>query len=85
MLDEFLKDPSKIGALSFMAIAIAALMRGWVITASHHTAICAQYESRITDLTREKNEFKEMVIRSVETTERALQVAHQSQTGKTSA
>lgn len=81
MLDQFLSDPSKIGALGMMAIAVAALMRGWVIPFSHYSAVIAQYETRISELTKEKNEFKDMVIHAVDTTERALQVAA-TRTGK---
>lgn len=75
MLDQILADPTKVGAISLMAVAITALMRGWVVTAGHHTAVIAQYETRVTQLLAEKNEFKDMVVRSVETTERALTVA----------
>lgn len=80
MLDQFLSDPSKIGAMGLMAIAIASLMRGWVITSSHHSAIVSLYEIRMADLVKEKNEFKDMIIHSVGLTDRALQVA-QSQIG----
>lgn len=83
-MDQFLADPSKISAIGLMVIAVTAIMRGWVITSGHHQAVIAQYETRVTELQKEKNEFKDMVIHSAETTERALQVAQsqQSQTAK---
>jgi hypothetical protein len=75
MLEQFLSDPSKIGAVGLMAVAIAALMRGWVVTSHHMNQVVQQYEQRITKLESEKDEFKRLVITSVETTDRAIRVA----------
>jgi len=75
MLDQFLADPTKVGMVGVLAIAIAAFMRGWIVTGQHHAEVVARYERVIEGLTKEKDQFKDMVIKSAETADRALRVA----------
>jgi hypothetical protein len=77
MIDQWLADPTKLGALGLMAIAIAALMKGWVVTAAHHQQVIDVYKERIILLQQEKDEYKELIVHSVENTDRALKVVQQ--------
>lgn len=69
-LDQFLADPSKLGMVGLLAIAVVAFMRGWIVTGT-------QYQQVL----KERDEFKNMVIRAVETTDRALSVAQKTTAG----
>lgn len=78
VLEQFLSDPSKIGVISLMAMAIAAFMRGWIVTAAVHADTIARYEVRIMEVAKERDEFKAMVLHAATTTDRALTIAQKS-------
>jgi hypothetical protein len=67
MLEQVLTDPEKIGIIGLLAIAVAAFMREWVYTAAAYNR-----------MKQERDEFKDMVIRSVDTTDRALRTAEKA-------
>jgi hypothetical protein len=73
--EQILADPSKLGMLGMMALALAAFMRGWVITAGHHTQVVTQLKEHCAEVTKEKNEYKDLALRSAETADRALRAA----------
>lgn len=60
VLEELLKDPSKISALVFAMVGVAALVRRWVIPYGTHHDIVAGLEGQITKLTTERDEFKKL-------------------------
>lgn len=69
-LDQFLADPTKLGMIGLLSLAVLAFMRGWVVTGP-------QYEA----MRKERDEFKEMVVRAADTADRALKVAQKSTAG----
>lgn len=78
MPEDFL-TPEKLGMLGMMTVAIAAFMRGWIVTASHVTdlklqvvELKAQYESRIVELTNDREDYKNMLRDAVIVTRRTL-------------
>lgn len=74
-LTQFISDPTKVGMLGLMAVAITAILRGWVITAAHHQAVVTELKSQLADALKEKSEYKELALRGVELTNRALTAA----------
>lgn len=82
MLDQFIADPTKIGMIGMLAIAVVAFWKGWVIPGTTHTAviaqITAQYEARLLDTVKDKNEFKDMLLKAADTADRAIIVAQKS-------
>lgn len=80
-IEEALSDPSKVGVIGLLSIAILAFLRGWVVTAQQFSSTCAQYEKVIDELKQEKNEYRGMVIQTIQTADRALKVA-QTKTGE---
>lgn len=69
---QLMADPSKLGVLGLMAVIIVAILKGWVVTAAHHLAIVTEKDRYITQLEREKEEFKQIALRGTELAHRAL-------------
>jgi len=82
MLDQFLADPTKVGMIGLMAIALAAFMRGWIVTGATHeralTDLKSVYEARLAETVKDKNEFKDMLLKAADTADRALSVAQKT-------
>lgn len=82
MLEQFLSDPSKVGMIGLLAIAVVAFWKGWVIPGTTHTAVIAQittqYEARLLDTVKDKNEFKDMLLKAADTADRAIAVAQKT-------
>lgn len=74
MLDKLLDDPSKIGAMVFALIAVAAFARRWVVPYDTHQEALAQRDAQIDRLTIERDEFKRMAMQSIEVAERTQRV-----------
>lgn len=70
MLDELLKDPNKVGAVILLLLAVAAFVRGWIYPKYIYDAQQAQ----IVKLEKERDEFKQIAMRSLEITERTQKV-----------
>jgi cell division protein FtsL len=69
---QLLADPSKLGVLGLMAVIIMAILKGWVVTATHHLEIVTEKDKYIAQLEREKEEFKQIALRGTELAQRAL-------------
>ena len=54
VLDELLKDPSKLSPLVMLVLAVAALVKGWVVPAY----VLTERDKQIAKLTEERDEFK---------------------------
>jgi hypothetical protein len=89
VLDQFLADPTKVGMIGLLAIAITAFMRGWIVTGAERDRAVAElrtvYEARLADknerlaeTVKDKNEFKDMLLKAADTADRALVVAQKS-------
>lgn len=75
-MPEWLSDPKIVGPIiALLAAAIGALLRGTVVTAGHHTQVLGAMQVRIDELVKDKNEFKDIALRSADTADRALKVA----------
>ena len=74
MLDEFLKDPSKIGATVLLLLAVVAFFREWVVPGTVHAREIAKLE-------KERDEFKDMALRGLELTRRTIDVAQRAKDG----
>jgi hypothetical protein len=86
VLEQWLSDPSKIGATLLLLAAVAAFYKGYVVPRwTHDAAIVACTKEKDTFIAElqaqlgreraEKAEFKAMVLRTVEVSERALRTA----------
>lgn len=89
MIDQWLSDPGKLSATALLIAAIWVMFKGLVITRQLHDAILERialsYRDVIlrleADLVREraeKLEFKSMVLRNLEVTDKALQTAEKA-------
>jgi uncharacterized ion transporter superfamily protein YfcC len=67
MLEELLKDPNKLGVVGILALIIVAFVREWIIPGPAYQ-----------QMKKERDEFKDMVIRQAETVDRALKVPERS-------
>lgn len=86
MFDELLKDPSKLGATIVLLAVVVGFMKEYIVTGASmertlktYTDGCreviAERDAQIVRLLKERDEFKEMTLRSIEITERVQKVA----------
>jgi hypothetical protein len=78
MIDELLKDPTKVSGWLMAILALAALIRGdlipkWIYT--EKTASCAKLEAQ-------RDRLQEIIIAQAQTTDRALTVAEKIKESK---
>jgi hypothetical protein len=73
-LDQILSDPSKLGIGGLLTVAILALWREWVVPGTMYLRACAERDAQITKLTVERDEFKKMLMASIEIAERTQRV-----------
>jgi hypothetical protein len=82
VLEKLLTEPTAYGVVGLLLIAVIALVTNkFIVTAKHHGDVVEELRKQIAELRHERDEFKAMVMRTVETTDRALRVA-QEQTKK---
>lgn len=81
MLEEWLKDPSKIGATVLLVAAVTAFFREWIIPGVRYTRDLAEKdaqigrcEERIAKLEAERADLKGMLQRSIDIMERTQRV-----------
>lgn len=67
MLEELLKDPSKIGATILLLAAVAAFFREWIVPG-------ARYQREIDLLRAERDEFKLKAWQALDITERTQKI-----------
>jgi hypothetical protein len=84
VIEQWLSDPSKVGATVVLVAAIVALLRGMVVTAGHHAQVVAALQLQIEELKKDKKEFKDLLFVFTDTNERALVVAEKTVAGKVS-
>lgn len=75
MLEQWIQDPSKVGATVLLLGAILALMKGWVVPGIHHQSVIQLYEKRIEKLTAERDQLLQVALKSTDVSDRALFVA----------
>ena len=71
---EWFADPTKVGVTILLLTAVVAYTREWVIPGVTHTKQMAEKDKQIADLKTERDEFKQMVITSLNITERTQRV-----------
>lgn len=90
MLDQWMADPSKVGATALLVMAVLAFYKVLIVPRQTHDATIAQliaaHKDVITKLEtdiererREKDEFKALVFRQLEVTNKALNTAEKAQ------
>ena len=70
MLEELLKDPSKLTASLLLVLAVTALVRGWVVPAY----VLTERDKQIEKLIIERDEFKQLAIQATNVAERTQRV-----------
>lgn len=81
MIEEVLKDPTKITATLLLVIAIAGFFREWVVPGTRYTRDLAakdkqidKLEATVAKLESERGDLKAMLARAIEITERTQRV-----------
>lgn len=86
MIESWFSDPSKVGATALLMTAVVAFVYEWVITGrAHRRELAREEERRLADakaakeredrLIVERDEYKHMVLRTLDITERITGVA----------
>lgn len=73
-MTEWFADPTKVGVTILLLTAVLAYTREWVIPGMTYTRAMAEKDKQILALTAERDEFKQMVITSLNITERTQRV-----------
>jgi hypothetical protein len=76
--EDFLKDPSKLSVAVLLMVALTVIVRGflkgWIVPGWVHAKDIEDRDRQIAQLTKERDEFKSMVLRTLEIVERTQRV-----------
>jgi len=75
MLERWLADPATVSASALMLAAIVAFALGKVITLGHHLQVVSILQARIEELTKDRDDYRKMLLDATGTNDRALAVA----------
>jgi len=73
-VEQWFADPTKVGVTVLLLMAVVAYSREWVVSGVTYTKQIAEKDKQIAALTAERDEFKQMVITSLNITERTQRV-----------
>lgn len=84
VFEQWLTDPSKVGATVVLLGLIYALIKGMIVTAGHLAEVASAnekrvvelvtaYDKRIVELTKDRDDYKDMLRDAVMLTKRSLE------------
>lgn len=79
MLEEWLRDPSKVTAFSLLAAAVLSYHRGWVVARWNHDQTVAFYEKEQGRVVMDCDKHREMNIRLLDELQKVTAIAEEAQ------
>lgn len=74
ILDEILKDPSRVGAVLLLALAVVSFLREWIVPGSTYIKALKDKDDQIAAIMRDRDEYKSLAFKTIEITERTQQI-----------
>lgn len=78
MIEELLKNPQNITVTTMALVAIAALVRGWVVPKYAHLERIADFEKQLATLEKDRNEYKTLAFQGFDLTKRLTSIAQRA-------
>lgn len=74
VLDEFIKDPSRIGAVVLLTLAVAAFLREWIVPGTTYVKALKEKDDQIAAIKKDRDEYRMIAFKSIEITERTQNI-----------
>lgn len=74
VFEELFKDPGRVSAVLLLLIAVAAFVKGWIVSGMMYTSALAAKDAQIAKLEKDVDEYKALTFKAVNIAERTQNI-----------